>query len=56
MSETLTGLNNGNRRYIYIRYFKYIYLITLIPRNITSQLQYISASAAGTSVIPVTDE
>ena len=34
----------------------YIYLITLIPRNITSQLQCISASAAGTSAIPVTDE
>ena len=34
----------------------YIYLITLTPRNITSQLQCISASAAGTSAIPVTDE
>ena len=34
----------------------YIYLIKLIPRNITSQLQCISASAAGTSAIPVTDE
>ena len=43
--ETLSGLNNGNGRYIY--------LITLIPRNITSQLQCISASAAGTSAIPV---
>ena len=35
---------------------QYTYLITLIPRNITSQLQCISASAAGTSAIPVTDE
>ena len=34
----------------------YIYLITLILRNITSQLQCISTSAAGTSAIPVTDE
>ena len=34
----------------------YIYLITSILRNITSQLQCISASAAGTSAIPVTDE
>ena len=30
----------------------YIYLITQIPRNITSQLQCISASAVGTSAIP----
>ena len=37
-------------------YNKYIYFITLIQRNITSQLQCISASAAGTSAIPVTDE
>ena len=37
--------------YVYI-----LYLITPIPRNITSQLQCISASAAGTSAIPVTDE
>ena len=29
-----------------------IYLITLIPTNITSQLQCISASAAGMSAIP----
>ena len=35
---------------------EYIYLITLIPRNITSPLQCISASAAGTSAIQVTDE
>ena len=34
----------------------YIYLITSLLRNITSQLQCISASAAGTSAIPVTDE
>ena len=34
----------------------YIYLITSILRNIASQLQCISASAAGTSAIPVTDE
>ena len=34
----------------------YIYLFTLIPRNITSQLQCISVSAAGTSAIPVTDK
>ena len=34
----------------------HIYIITLIPRNITSQLQCICASAAGTSAIPVTDE
>ena len=33
----------------------YIYLITFILRNITSQLQFLSASAAGTSAIPVTD-
>ena len=35
---------------------QYIYLITSILRNIASQLQCISASAAGTSAIPVTDE
>ena len=34
----------------------YIYLITLILRNIASQLQCISASAVGTSAIPVTDK
>ena len=34
----------------------YLYLITSILRNIASQLQCISASAAGTSAIPVTDE
>ena len=34
----------------------YIYLITSILRNIASQLQCISASAAGSSAIPVTDE
>ena len=34
----------------------YIYLITSILRNIASQLQCISASAAGTSAIPVTDK
>ena len=33
----------------------YIYLITLIPRNITSQLQCICARAAGTRAILVTD-
>ena len=33
-----------------------IYLITSILRNIASQLQCISASAAGTSAIPVTDK
>ena len=33
-----------------------IYLITSILRNIASQLQCISASAAGKSEIPVTDE
>ena len=47
-----SSMKNAIRIYIYI----YIYLITLIPRNITSQLQCISASAAGTSAIPVTDE
>ena len=31
----------------------YIHLITLIPRNITSQLQCISASTASTSAIPI---
>ena len=36
--------------------YKYIYLITSILRNIASQLQCISVSAAGTSAIPVTDE
>ena len=34
----------------------YIYLITLILRNIASQLHCISASAAGKSAIPVTDK
>ena len=34
----------------------YIYLITSLLRNIASQLQCISASAADTSAIPVTDE
>ena len=34
----------------------YLYLITSILRNITSQLPCISASAAGSSAIPVTDE
>ena len=34
----------------------YLYLITLIPMNIMNQLQCISASAAGTSAIPVTDK
>ena len=34
----------------------YIYPITSILRNIASQLQCISASAAGTSAISVTDE
>ena len=34
----------------------YIYLNTSLLRNIASQLQCISASAAGTSAIPVTDE
>ena len=34
----------------------YIYLITSILRNIASQLQCFSATAAGTSAIPVTDE
>ena len=33
-----------------------IYLIALIPRNIASQLQCISASAPGTSAISVTEE
>ena len=51
VSETLLGVPNANLRYII-----YIYLITLIPRNITSQLQCISASATGASAIPVTDE
>ena len=36
--------------------YVYVYLITLILRNIASQLQCISASATGTSAIPVTDE
>ena len=36
--------------------YVYIYLITSLLRNIESQLQRISASAAGTSAIPVTDE
>ena len=35
---------------------RYIYLITLILRNIASQLQCISASAVATSAIPVIDE
>ena len=39
-----------------VRWYIYIYLITSILRNIASQLQCISASAAGTSAIPVTDE
>ena len=52
-SETLSVVYKFElMRYIYI----YIYLITLIPRNITSQLQCINASAAGSSAIPVTDE
>ena len=34
----------------------YIYLITLIPTNVTSQLQCISASATGMNTIPVTNE
>ena len=33
-----------------------MYLITSILRNIASQLQCISVSAAGTSAIPVIDE
>ena len=36
--------------------FIYIYLITLILRNVMCQLQCISANAAGTSAIPITDE
>ena len=43
-----------NRDFRYVRI--YIYLITSILRNIARQLQCISASAAGTSAIPVTDE
>ena len=43
-----------NRDFRYVRI--YIYLITSILRNIASQLQCITASAAGTSAIPVTDE
>ena len=39
-----------------INEYNSINLITLILRNIASQLQCISASAAGTSTIPVTDE
>ena len=39
-----------------IRIYIYIYFITSILRNIASQLQCISASAAGTSAIRVTDE
>ena len=35
---------------------QYIYLITSLLRNIASQLQCISESAAGTSAIPVTDK
>ena len=50
-SETLSGVY----KFELVRYI-YIYLITLIPRNITSQLQCISASTAVTSAIPVTDE
>ena len=46
------SITHHSNIYIYI----YIYLITLIPRNIASQLQCISASAAGASAIPVTDE
>ena len=37
-------------------YSTYIYLCTLIPRNITSWLQCTSASAAGMSTIPITDK
>ena len=40
----------------YLTWYIYIFVITLILRNITSQLQYISASAVGTSAITVTDE
>ena len=50
-SEALSGVY----KFELVRYV-YIYLITLIPRNITSQLQCISVTAAGTSAIPVTDE
>ena len=39
-----------------IRIHIYIYLITSILKNIASQLLCISANAAGTSAIPVTDE
>ena len=51
VSHEISGTNFTPTRAI-----TYIYLITLIPRNITSQLQCISMSAAGTSAIPVTDE
>ena len=50
-NETLSGVY----KFELVRYI-YIYLITSILRNIASQLQCISASAAGTSAIPVTDE
>ena len=51
-SETLSGVTNGNRRYIYI----YIYLITLIPRNITSQLRCIVRLPQARVQYHVTDE
>ena len=52
------ALIHCNRLVIFlgINVIRYIYLITSILRNIASQLQCISASAAGTSAIPVTDE
>ena len=34
--------------------YTFIYLITFTPRNVTNQLQGISASAADTRAIPVT--
>ena len=42
--------------FVHRKGYIYIYLITSILRNIASQLQCISASASGTSAIPVTDE
>ena len=54
--DTLSRSSMDNVIRIYIYIYIYVYLITSILRNIASQLQCISASAAGTSAIPVTDE
>ena len=49
MSEKLSGVNNGNRRYVLCIC---IYIFALILKNIALQLQLIRASAAGSSAIP----